>query len=208
MSLSGFGAAFAVYLIGTASPGPANLAIAHASLNHGRAPGLSLAAGVICGSMCWGAMAAAGVSALLMSAPAWLAWLKLAGAAYLLWLAYRTVRAAWSARDPLRAPGGSRSGSRARFYLQGLGIHLTNPKAVLSWLTVTTLGLGAATPPWVAFALVAGCCALGFCVFVAYALVFSSQAAGPVFARIRKPFGVACGAFYCALAAGFVLSLT
>ena len=67
--LSSFFAALGVYVIGTVSPGPANLTIANTSLNYGRTPGLVLAAGVISGSLCWGAMTAAGVSALLMSNP-------------------------------------------------------------------------------------------------------------------------------------------
>lgn len=51
---SSFVAALGVYVIGTASPGPGNLAIANTSLNYGRTPGLALAAGVISGSLCWG----------------------------------------------------------------------------------------------------------------------------------------------------------
>ncbi|KVF72724.1 hypothetical protein [Burkholderia vietnamiensis] len=43
---SSFGVAVAVYLIGTAMPGPGNLSIANASLNYGRMPGLATAAGV------------------------------------------------------------------------------------------------------------------------------------------------------------------
>ena len=73
---SSFVAALGVYVIGTASPGPGNLAIANTSLNYGRTPGLALAAGVISGSLCWGAMTAAGVSALLMSNTQILLWLK------------------------------------------------------------------------------------------------------------------------------------
>ncbi|WP_230940848.1 hypothetical protein [Burkholderia vietnamiensis] len=66
---SSFGVAVAVYLIGTAMPGPGNLSIANASLNYGRMPGLATAAGVISGSLCWGVTAAAGVSAMLLGVP-------------------------------------------------------------------------------------------------------------------------------------------
>lgn len=204
---SGFGVAFAVYLIGTATPGPANLSIANVSLNHGRTPGLAMAAGVMSGSLCWGVTAAAGVSAMLLSSGVLLMWLKILGAGYLLWLAYKAVRAAYSTRDPLKADAQARRGSLARFYLQGLGIHLTNPKAILSWLTVTTLGLSANASAWTSFVLVAGCATLGFIVFTTYALAFSSHSAGPFFARTRKPFGLFCGLFYCVLAAGFIRSL-
>ncbi|WDD91092.1 LysE family translocator [Burkholderia sp. FERM BP-3421] len=206
--VSGFGAALAVYLIGTASPGPGNLAIADAALNHGRARGIALAAGVISGSLCWAVMAAAGVSALLVAVPGRLATLKLAGAGYLLWLAWRTCGTAWGP-PPASAEAAARmDGGGARFYLRGLGIHLTNPKAVLNWLAVTTIGLGAAAAPWRTFALVASCCALGFGIFMGYALLFSSRRAAPALARARRPFGVACACVYGALAAGILLSLT
>ncbi|PLZ01786.1 hypothetical protein CY652_14020 [Burkholderia sp. WAC0059] len=205
--LSNFGVAFAVYLIGTATPGPGNLSIANASLHYGRAPGLAMAAGVISGSLCWGVTAAAGVSAMLLSSRSLLLWLKILGACYLLWLAYKAVRGAYSSRDPLKAGAQARRGSLALFYLQGLGIHLTNPKAILTWLTVTTLGLSANSPAWTSFMLVAGCAVLGFFVFVTYALAFSSHSAGPFFQRTRKPFGLFCGVFYCVLAAGFISSL-
>tara|TARA_R110002020_G_scaffold367512_2_gene579377 strand:+ start:2117 stop:2374 length:258 start_codon:yes stop_codon:yes gene_type:complete len=41
------------------------------------------------------------------------------------------------------------------FYLQGLGIHLTSPKAKLAWFTVTTVGLSANVPIWASFVLYA-----------------------------------------------------
>ncbi|AIO37326.1 LysE family translocator [Burkholderia sp. AU19243] len=204
---SNFGVAFAVYLIGTATPGPGNLSIANASLNYGRAPGLAMAAGVISGSLCWGVTAAAGVSAMLLSYRPLLTWLKILGALYLVWLAYKAIRTAYSSRDPLKAGTQARRGSLPVFYLQGLGIHLTNPKAILTWLTVTTLGLSANSPAWTSFVLVAGCALLGFIVFTTYALAFSSHSAAPFFTRTRKPFGLFCGLFYCVLAAGFIRSL-
>ncbi|KDB06233.1 Lysine exporter protein (LYSE/YGGA) [Burkholderia sp. lig30] len=204
---SNFGVAFAAYLIGTAMPGPGNLSIATASLNHGRAHGLAMAAGVISGSLCWGVTAAAGMSALMLSSQPLLAWLKILGACYLMWLAVKVTRSAFSSHDPLTAGTQVRRGSLALFYLQGLGIHLTNPKAILSWLTVTTLGLSTGSPPWTGFVLVACCWVLGLGVFSAYALAFSSRSAGPFFARTRKPFGLVCGLCYCVLAAGFLHSL-
>ena len=42
------------YLIATISPGPAVLAIMGVSARHGRAAGLQLASGVVCGSLFWG----------------------------------------------------------------------------------------------------------------------------------------------------------
>lgn len=52
-----------IYIVGTASPGPANLSIANAAMNYGRKAGLMLATGVISGSLCWGALTGVGISA-------------------------------------------------------------------------------------------------------------------------------------------------
>ncbi|MBA2675482.1 LysE family translocator [Ramlibacter sp.] len=202
-----FDIALIVYLVGTAMPGPGNLSIANASLNHGRAPGVSMAAGVISGSLCWGAIAAAGVSAVLMSNAQLFMWLKVLGACYLLWLAYKAVMSARSSA-PLQARTTAAAGSLRMFYLQGLAIHLTNPKAILTWLTVTTLGLSANAPAWASIVLVAGCGLLGMFIFMGYAWAFSSRAAGPFFTRARKPFGLLCAAFYAFLAVGFLRSLS
>ncbi|AHG41039.1 hypothetical protein N018_12765 [Pseudomonas syringae CC1557] len=205
--LSSFFAALCVYVIGTVSPGPANLAIANTSLNYGRTPGLVLAAGVISGSLCWGAMTAAGVSALLMSNPQILLWLKVLGACYLFFLAWKSIRGALS---PDAASVSRVSEKQARylgFYLQGLGIHLTNPKAAFTWFTVTTVGLSANAPAWASFMLVAGCALLGLLIFCTYALAFSAQSAEPFFTRTRKSFGLICGVFYSIIAIGFLGSL-
>ncbi len=205
--LKHFDVALIVYFVGTAMPGPGNLSIANASLNHGRAPGVSMAAGVISGSLCWGAIAAAGVSAVLMSSAQLFMWLKILGASYLLWLGYKAVTSALS-DAPVQARATAAAGSLGMFYLQGLGIHLTNPKAILTWLTVTALGLSANAPAWASIVLVAGCGLLGFLVFMGYALAFSARAAGPFFTRMRKPFGLLCAAFYGFLALGFLRSLS
>ncbi|WP_186141339.1 LysE family translocator [Burkholderia gladioli] len=205
--LSNLGVAFAVYLVGTVSPGPANLSIANTSLHYGRKPGFAMAAGVISGSLCWGVTAAAGMSALLMSYRQCLIALKVLGAVYLLWLAYKAVRGAYSGQDPLAAAAPAPRDRLMRFYLQGLGIHLTNPKAILTWLTVTSLGLSPHAPAWTSFVLVACCALLGAAIFAGYALAFSARAAGPLFARTRKAFGLFCGGFYCVLAAGFIRSI-
>ncbi|ROM96903.1 LysE family translocator [Pseudomonas brassicacearum] len=205
--LSSFGAALAVYVIGTASPGPGNLAIANTSLNFGRTPGLSLAAGVISGSLCWGAMTAAGVSALLLSYTQILVWLKVLGACYLFFLAYKSIRGALAHNATTVARVRAKQTRNIGYYLQGLGIHLTNPKAALTWFTVTTVGLSANAPAWASFVLVAGCAVLGFLIFSTYALAFSAHSAEPFFTRTRKSFGMICAAFYSIVAIGFISSL-
>lgn len=205
--ISSFAAALGIYLVGTASPGPGNLAIANTALHFGRAPGLALAAGVISGSLCWGVMTAAGVSALLLSNSHVLVGLKVLGVCYLLFLAWKSVRVALSQNVPLAPPATAQQSRTLGFYVQGLGIHLTNPKAALTWFTVTTVGLSANAPVWSSFVLVAGCAVLGFLIFCSYALAFSAQSAQAFLARTRTPFALMCAGFYVIIAMGFLRSL-
>ena len=85
---------YSVYLIGTASPGPSNMTIMAVALHQGRTPALSLALGVITGSIAWGLLAGFGLAAVLATLGNSLVALKIAGGLYLLWLAYGAGRSA------------------------------------------------------------------------------------------------------------------
>ncbi|UYK96129.1 LysE family translocator [Pantoea stewartii] len=168
--MSSFLAALLVYAIGTASPGLGNLSIANAAMNDGRQAGLVLATGVISGSLCWGLLTAFGVSAILVSHHGFIVWLKLLGAAYLLWLASKALRNAFRPGDLAARP--ARSHTRLRgYYLQGLGLHLTNPKAALTRFTVTSVGLTRGSPQWQGYVLVAICALTGVMIFGLYAWI-------------------------------------
>jgi threonine/homoserine/homoserine lactone efflux protein len=84
--------AYSTYALGTASPGPSNLAVMATAMNGGRKPALALALGVVSGSACWGLLAAFGLSAVLASYASALFAMKILGGLYLLWLAARYRR--------------------------------------------------------------------------------------------------------------------
>src|SRR5829696_3693658 len=75
---------FSAYIIAAGSPGPSTMRIIGVAMDQGRRAGLSLAAGVVTGSIFWGLMAATGVSAILMRYPQALIALKIFGGFYLL----------------------------------------------------------------------------------------------------------------------------
>ena len=56
----------------------------------------------------------------------WFDWLRLAGAAYLIWLGWRLLRATGSLEQPGRA-----AAPRGGFFLQGFLVMLSNPKVLL-----------------------------------------------------------------------------
>ena len=179
-------AAFAVYLVGTASPGPSNLAIMSVAMEQGRSRALSLAAGVVLGSVCWGMFAAMGFAELMRNSLA-LAWgLKLLGGFYLLWLAWQSVRQAACAADAAKAGQGWAGLSHKQALLRGLLMHLGNPKAILVWLSLVSLAAPAAGGGGHGARVAAGCALIAVCVFSAYALLFSAEAARRAYLRSRR----------------------
>ncbi|WP_353193509.1 LysE family translocator [Pandoraea pnomenusa] len=178
--------AFTAYFVNAASPGPSNLAIMSIAANHGRRPALTFALGVMSGSLFWAMIATLGVSATLLAYSQFLVVIKLFGGLYLLWLAFKSARSAMRASDSAATVPVGADGKLLlrRLYLRGTLLHLTNPKAVLGWVSVAALS---STPdggmPWI---VVPGCAALGLTIFCGYAVLFSTRAARRVYLRLRR----------------------
>src|SRR5512138_2602985 len=76
----------------TATPGPDMLLIASRSASQGRAAGFATLAGIQAGTYCHALAAALGLSQLFLLVPIAYDIVRYAGAAYLLWLAWKTFR--------------------------------------------------------------------------------------------------------------------
>ncbi|ALE57459.1 LysE family translocator [Paraburkholderia graminis] len=176
--------AYSAYFVGTASPGPSNLAIMSLAMSAGRRSALTFALGVVSGSFFWALLASLGLSALLATYSECLVAIKIAGGVYLLWLGFKSAR---SALAPATLPAGDARQNEPlkRLYLRGLLLHLTNPKAILVWMSIVSLAMsptgGAHTAP-----VVLGCMAIGVSVFSSYALLFSTASARRVYLAIRR----------------------
>jgi threonine/homoserine/homoserine lactone efflux protein len=169
--------AWLAYVIMVVSPGPATLALAATSMTSGRAAGVSLALGVYTGSFIWACLTSAGLAAILSAYAGILTVLKVVGGLYLLWLAWKSFRSAVTPNDVHLAGLSHRALSRRQLYMRGLALHLTNPKAILGWLSMVSLGLPSGAPTTVIAIFIGGCLVLGFTCFVGLALLFST---GPV----------------------------
>ncbi len=187
--------AWGAYIIATASPGPAIVAIISTAISHGRRAGLALAFGVLTGSYTWAMLAVAGLSALIRTYGNALFILKIAGGLYLLWLAYKALKAAMRKEPETTTLLDRQPPSSRRLYLKGLGIHLTNPKAIFSWLTLVSLG----TPqdaPHVMAVLIGGCMLLGVVIFTGFALLFSIEPVHRAYRKARRGIEAAMAGFF------------
>ena len=172
--------------VAAGSPGPATLAIAGTSMSSGRRTGLALAAGVTTGSLLWSVSAAFGLAA-IMAAHGWvLEIVRYAGAAYLMWLAFKAARAAVAGTKLATKPLPKTTPRRA--YAKGLALHLTNPKAILFFGALYAVGIPPNTPPSGLITVILSVGALSCVMFHSYALIFSTAPMAAAYARAKRGF--------------------
>jgi|TARA_B110000090_G_C13174551_1_gene366775 threonine efflux protein len=169
-----------------ASPGPATLAIAGASMSHGRYLGLSLAAGVLTGSLFWSISAAFGLAAILHANVWFFEILRYCGALYLLYLAFKSLRSAFSSSQ-LTLPE-NHSASARENYFRGLLIHLTNPKAILFFGSLYSIGVPATAQPIALLSVILAVGVVSSFIFLGYAVLFSNGTARRIYLKSKVVF--------------------
>lgn len=117
----------------TASPGPDMLLIASRSMSQGRVAGFATLAGIQVGTYCNALATALGLSQLFIMVPVAYDIVRYAGAAYLLYLAWKTFRASGPAFAPV---AGAQHHPVTTMFWQGLLTNLLNPKMVLFMLAL------------------------------------------------------------------------
>ena len=152
MTLAAFVAIYFVHLAAAISPGPAVLLAARTGLREGFARGSWLAVGIGLGACIWACAALFGLAILFRVAPALLTALKFAGAAYLIYLAYKMWR---HAPEPLDERMSEVVSSRSSLGLvwQGIATQLANPKPAVFFGTIFLTFVPPHAPIW-AYALI------------------------------------------------------
>ncbi len=184
--LPGIFLAYTAFLLSIMSPGPNVLAIMGTSMSQSRRSGLALALGVSGGSFCWAILTATGLSAVLASYAFALTVIKIAGGLYLLWLSFKSFRAARSAHDIQAQTLEGEALTQGGYFLRGFTIQMTNPKAALAWTAIISLGLQANAPLWVAAAIVVGTSFLSVAIHTIYALAFSTRPMVRLYSKARR----------------------
>ena len=116
----------------TISPGVDMAVVARSALTGGRGAAFATTLGVMAGLVVWAVASALGVAALLAASQVAYDTLRLAGAAYLVWLGVQSLLAACRGEHQPLAVAGARSSSPFR---QGLLTNLFNPKIAVFYST-------------------------------------------------------------------------
>lgn len=194
--LPGIALAYSAFFLAIAIPGPNVLAVIGTSMAAGRAPGIALALGVAAGSFSWAVLTIAGLSALLATYGSALTAIKIFGGFYLLFLAYEALKSAASAQDPEARELEGRPRNALDYTMAGYAVCMTNPKAVLAWIAIISLGLKPDAPIWVGAAIVAGTSILSAAIHMLYAVAFSTRSVAQVYFRARRVIQTILGIFF------------
>ena len=164
------------------TPGPDTALIVRNTLFGGRSNGVRTAAGIVCGIAVWTLAASAGIAALVAASHPLFTALRLAGAAYLVWLGFETLR---GHRGTTVAP---RPGNG---YRQGFLSNLGNPKiAVFFTSLLPQFGSGflQLAPLGLLF------CTMGAVWLTGYALVVARARGLILRRRVRRAIDAVAGA--------------
>ena len=190
--LSGLFVALGILAFGFVSIGPNILAIIGTSMESGRECGTKLALGVGVGSGLWASFTVIGLTSLITAYAGIVFFLKIFGACYLLWLAFKAFRSAASPNTSFKI----RAKAGRNLFAQGIVIQMTNPKAALHWIAIVGLGLGNDAPLWVGGLLVVCATVISILGHVTYAVLFSSPPVISVYRRLRRWVEGALGLFF------------
>ncbi|RZL63011.1 MAG: LysE family translocator [Variovorax sp.] len=136
-----------------ATPGPTMLMCMTNALNHGPRRAMTAVAGSIAAQLLVMLLSVMGLGALLAASETAFTTAKVVGAAYLIWLGIKTFRSGASA---LSVEGGEPADTpRRSFFLQGLLVGASNPKAILFFAALFPQFLNPAAPMAPQFAILA-----------------------------------------------------
>lgn len=192
--LPGFGAAYAIQAVAVASPGPGVALLLGIAMTQGRGRALMAATGIAFGTATLALATTQGLG-LLMERVAWLSTLiRMAGVCYLLWLA---IKAFGRAATPpaVRIDRDVEAPNPWRAFVLGYLIQITNPKAIVFWLAIATVGATSGAPVPVVATFVAGAFLLSLAGHAAYAVLLSSSPFRLAYNHARRWIEAAIGSF-------------
>ncbi|MFK7855625.1 MAG: LysE family translocator [Granulosicoccus sp.] len=198
LSLASTGLAFFLVAV---SPGPATISNATIAMSHGRNKSLVYGAGLSCGLVFWGLIAATGMGAVLQGSLYLLTILKIIGGGYLLWLALQTGRAAWKPEmqtTPISAD--------KRWFFRGLLLNMSNPKSVIAWMAALSIGLESNAGTGAVMAATLVCILVGFATNAIYSLVFSLDGMMLGYQRLHRKINALVAALFALAGLGMIRS--
>ena len=184
------------------TPGPDTALTIRNTLSGGRRHGVLTGAGVASGQLAWTVAASVGLAGLVKASQPAFETLKLAGAAYLVFLGAQSLWVAWRGHAPHSDAGQGRPGVPSRRAVrQGLVSNLANPKMAAFFLSLLPQFVPSGQVP-ASLALGALFCLMTFGWLAFYAAVFDRARRLFHSTRVRRGLDTVSGVVLVALGIG------
>jgi threonine/homoserine/homoserine lactone efflux protein len=171
--------------LGAMIPGPSFVLVARNAIGLSRRDGLATALGMGAGGIFFGSIALAGLYTLLQAVEWLYIGLKIAGGAYLIFVAAKI----WAGADrpiAMQDATSAASGSPRKSFWVGLTTQLSNPKTAIWYGSIFAALLPQHPPLWCYFVLPPLVFSVEFGWYTIVALCFSSQRPREVYLRAKK----------------------
>ncbi len=187
-----------MHLLMAMLPGPNTVVVSWLSATASRAEGLRAAGGVVIASLVWVVLSLFGVGTLLVEAGAVYAALRLLGAAYLVYVGVRMLRAGLRASVPGAADNRPALAGK-RPFVAGMLTTLSNPKSAVFWTSAFLVAVPAHAPAWLYAAIVAVIAVQSALWYGTVALLLSTGVAKRSYLRIARWLDLVAGGVMVAL---------
>jgi len=191
--------ALVVWLAALMTPGPDFAATVHASVGGSRRRGLAVGAGVTVGMAAWATASLFGLHAVLLVFESLVTAVRLAGAAYLLYVGSRLLWAAWQGQTshahvatPRSVPGAFR---------HGLLTNLANPKALALFGSLFAVLVPPDAPAWFSLGFLAAVVVTTAGWYGLVAVTMSTDLVGRGYRRVERGMTALTGVVFVAVGA-------
>jgi threonine efflux protein len=141
-----------VHLLAVMSPGPSFLITARTAVARSRVDGVKVALGLGAGTIVWSAAALLGLNLLFHEFHWVFIGMKVAGAFFLLWIAFQIFR---HAAEPVEMTEGAKKENEHNPALRGFLTQISNPKVVVFFGSIFVAMLPGEVPGWMIVVLIA-----------------------------------------------------
>ncbi len=171
-----------LWFAAAALPGPNFFAVMQTALGRGRSAALACVLGTVAGTAIWAIAGFFGLKALFAAFPSAALFIRLMGAAYLVWIGFSLWRQSGESTERARLPMAT-----ARAFLFGLTTNLANPKSAAFAASIFAVALPENTSIIVSLEAVVLVCSISLSWYLCVAFVASIGPVRDAYRRIQRP---------------------
>lgn len=182
----------AVHLLAAASPGPTFFVVTSHALSNDRCTGLLVTLGVLCATLIWSTLAAAGLAAVVAQFGWLYVVLQIAGAAYLVYLGAKLLIGAWR-KTAVRHSEEKRAATGWHAVRTGILTNIANPKTIAYYTSLFSVMIPRDAPDWLFFAAVGTALVVSTAWWTSVTLFFALPPIQRGYSYIRRPLDAVMG---------------